>query len=634
MDFSAAMRFVVNFLVVILVATTIACGGGGSGNSSQSNQAPVASVEADFFAPKLTLVFIDGSASSDADGSITSYSWTQTGGPDVVLANADSAEASFNAPDVNVDTQLTFQLRVTDDQGASDSDTLIVTILSGLPPQGVSLSGLLTFDLISHNGAALDYNNIQQSAIRGATVELLNAADSSILQTTTSDENGGYSFQINNAGNYLVRVKAELIQQDVTPSWDFTVVDNTNEQALYVMDSDVQPVGSSSVILNLNAPSGWTGSSYGDPRVAAPFAILDFVYQAKQKIIAVEPNIVMPNLLLNWSVDNVPTSGDLAVGQIGTSFFRTDNQIYLLGAENVDTEEYDKQVVIHEWGHYFEHNFSRSDSLGGSHSGNDRLDIRVAFGEGFATALAAMLLDDPVYRDSSGNAQSRGFTFNIENNPITNRGWYSEASVQSIIYDLYDDNNEGVDSLSLGLDPLYQVLINQQKDTLAFVSIFSFVDALKDDSPGDVLAIDALLTSQNIVVDDEYGSNQTNNGGDARNLPVYMQITPDGTSIEVCSYTSNGRYNKLGNRKFVRLPITTAGNYQFVAEGATGDVDFAVYSQGERRFISEQEVEGRESTVRFLTARDYIIDIYDYAAVNTDDNSSVDRCFDLSVSPN
>ena len=83
----------------------------------------------------------------------------------------------------------------------------------------------------------------------------------------------------------------------------------------------------------------------------------------------------------------------------------------MLGDENVDTDEYDQHIVAHEFQHFLEDRISRSESPGGPHSPGDQLDLRVAFSEGFANAFSAMVLDDPVYRDSLGSPQGQGFSF-------------------------------------------------------------------------------------------------------------------------------------------------------------------------------------------------------------------------------
>jgi lysophospholipase L1-like esterase len=83
-----------------------------------------------------TGVTLDGSGSSDADGTIVSYSWTQTVGPGVTLSDDNVAQPTFTAPEVAVagDT-LTFELTVTDDDGlTSSSDTVHVTIADKISP--------------------------------------------------------------------------------------------------------------------------------------------------------------------------------------------------------------------------------------------------------------------------------------------------------------------------------------------------------------------------------------------------------------------------------------------------------------------------------------------------------------------
>ncbi len=62
--------------------------------------------------------------------SITAFAWTQTTGPAVTLNGADTAVLSFNAPVTGVDTDLTFQLTVTDDAGLTATEEVTVTVLA------------------------------------------------------------------------------------------------------------------------------------------------------------------------------------------------------------------------------------------------------------------------------------------------------------------------------------------------------------------------------------------------------------------------------------------------------------------------------------------------------------------------
>lgn len=109
----------------------------------QGNLSPIAVVAADFNATENTGVNLNGSTSSDADGSIASYQWSQISGtPTVALTNANTTIASFTAPAVNSDTPLTFQLTVTDDQGAVDTASITVMVLN------VSTSTLINVSLL------------------------------------------------------------------------------------------------------------------------------------------------------------------------------------------------------------------------------------------------------------------------------------------------------------------------------------------------------------------------------------------------------------------------------------------------------------------------------------------------------
>jgi predicted secreted protein len=91
-----------------------------------TNTPPVAVVGPTQTVPPSATVTLDGSASADADGAIVRYVWTQTTGPQVVLAGADRAKAVFTAPVGSA--SFVFQLTVTDDAGATSSAPVVVAV--------------------------------------------------------------------------------------------------------------------------------------------------------------------------------------------------------------------------------------------------------------------------------------------------------------------------------------------------------------------------------------------------------------------------------------------------------------------------------------------------------------------------
>ena len=82
------------------------------------NQAPMAVAGQNQSVDEGTSVTLDGSGSSDTDGTIVGYQWVQTGGTGISINNSTSAQASFTAPVVGIDGDtLTFSLTVADDDG-------------------------------------------------------------------------------------------------------------------------------------------------------------------------------------------------------------------------------------------------------------------------------------------------------------------------------------------------------------------------------------------------------------------------------------------------------------------------------------------------------------------------------------
>jgi hypothetical protein len=240
-----------------------------------------------------------------------------------------------------------------------------------------------------------------------------------------------------------------------------------------------------------------------------------------------------------------------------------------------------------------------------------------------------------VYRDSFFGGQARDTADDVENNSNVHPGWFSEGSVQSIIYDVFDMNADAGDAVALGFGPIHAAMTNELKHSPAFTSIYVLMSALRTRDPGSASALTQLASAQGIALGaagDDFGAAETNDGGDPRNLPVYTVIAP-GETRQVCSTATEGVYNKLGNRRLLRLDLAARQAVRITASStvAGGDPDIVLYRDGVE--VARAEALGNDTlTATASVARPYIIEVYE--AANVVPNSPVGSkttCIDVGV---
>ena len=501
----------------------------------------------------------------------------------------------------------------TDDDGDGISDAN--EIINGTDPlvsDTVTVSGKIEYERINPlnngNSSSLDSSNITVERAKEVIVKAINT--SGIIATTSTNSNGEYTLlNLPKNTEIKIRVYAKMFKEN---KWDIKVIDNTNSNVQYVIEGSFTTTGTTNSIRNLKS----TASTKTSP----PFAILDSVYLAMKKVLSVDSEAQFPSLNMKWSVNNIES---------GTYYDGVDT-IMLQGDQNGDSDEYDDHIIVHEWGHYFEDKFSRADSIGGPHGSGDSLDIRLAFGEGWGNAWSAIATDDPIYFDTMGN---NGWNMNIESATQNNPGWFSEASIQRIIYDLYDSNDDDADGLSLGFKPLYDVLVGSQKVTPAFTSIFSFIKALKDENTNEQGDIDAIVSSENIAtIEDIYGIGRTNRV----NSYPYIDYLSLGSNVSITTSISDGGsanygFNKLSNRRYIKFYVPSNGNYKISVKqtnGTNADPDFFVYKAlSPIQFIAKSEGapnNGVEEYTLNLLEGNYLIDIVNWSSSNAEFNVKIE----------
>jgi hypothetical protein len=255
----------------------------------------------------------------------------------------------------------------------------------------------------------------------------------------------------------------------------------------------------------------------------------------------------------------------------------------------------------------------------------DRLDPRVAFGEGFGYAFAAMVLNDPLVRDAVGALQNSEGRFNVESDDVNAEGWYSESSSQELLFDFFDGPGDPGDAVFLGFRPLWSVLTGEQRTTPALTTIFSFGTALKDlptTTPAEETAINTLLMAESTVTNSNaFAANETNDAGRADILPLYPTIAA-GSQVTVISTNDFGDDgNKLGARRYLRFTPNSTGTATLNVTGGTAahDIDVLVFQNGA---VIGQGVTAEESeTVQFQVSSGqlYIFEVYDCANAGCND---------------
>jgi hypothetical protein len=173
-------------------------------NAAPANQPPVANAGADITITLPTnLVNLNGSASNDPDGTISSYAWSQVSGPaQALIMTASNPASAVGGLQQGV---YVFSLTVTDNSGATATDNLTVTVngVPNLPPvanagisqsitlpaNSLTLDGSLSSD---PDGSIAAYSWAQVSGPSAAAI----AGGSSSKPTASGLVAGQYIFQL------------------------------------------------------------------------------------------------------------------------------------------------------------------------------------------------------------------------------------------------------------------------------------------------------------------------------------------------------------------------------------------------------------------------------------------------------
>ena len=399
-----------------------------------------------------------------------------------------------------------------------------------------TITGTARYNYYDDTGATGLNNFGAAKPIRHAEVHILDAAGNEIQRGETNGS-GAISLTIPRAaGSYVLRVnsRAENVHYRVS-----VLADPYNTQ-YYSLDTGFSLTGSETTlaVTIANAPATNSSSVLG-----GAFSILDQILEANEYLrtqvttassctTCVKDFDVAPKIQIYWQKGLTPAAY-YGSPQSPISFFLSESGgglyrgIYMLGGIEgdvcTDTDHFDRSVILHEYGHFLENAYGKSSSPGGSHNGNEQLDPRLAWSEGWADFFQAAVLGRSYYRDTKRNggcpAIGMGSTaqlsfpdFRMDKQngvdvPGPDEGIFREISVARTLYASIHADSAVNDGSGPGAEmkfaPIWQAFRNIGNNALSFQNMGQMNMNLRtlanSHSSGMLADLDAILAAERQV---------------------------------------------------------------------------------------------------------------------------------------
>lgn len=247
------------------------------------------------------------------------------------------------------------------------TNSIVVTVDSSV----TTLNGMVRYEDKEYGSAGFNYQSDYFKAVRFARVELLDQ-NGQALQVTHTDQSGNFSFTGVIDSQYEISV---LSITDASQGLHLAVKDRSD--ALYSARKSVS-LGSTEV-MQIDIPLTVEASG--------AFNILDVLTNAAHFTME---NTDLTQIELSAFWENNNSDGTYYCNGYDSYYCKQGKGMYIYNAVGYDTDEYDDDVLYHEFGHYFLDTLSRDDSMGGCHLLSSRdLDLRLAWSEGFGDFFPA-----------------------------------------------------------------------------------------------------------------------------------------------------------------------------------------------------------------------------------------------------
>lgn len=284
-----------------------------------------------------------------------------------------------------------------------------------------------------------------------AEIEVLNSNGDNI-QCGNTDANGNFSIQVSkNTGAVRIRVLSRAFNSKIKLS----VLEDIHLNIPYAIEATAAADSSDVTGLQLVAKARQSESSKIE---GGAFHILASIYKANQYIRTQtnDANFVAEKVSVFWKAGFNPYSYFGYPNNLLSFYKPGERKLFILGGKDgnvnqIDTDHFDTSVVLHEYGHFLEDVYGKTDSPGGYHNGDAVIDPRLAWSEGFANFFQAAAQGTNRYLDTSGfcndsqeaGSCSQNVYFRLDENgtttyydqaTLTGEGGFREISISRTLY--------------------------------------------------------------------------------------------------------------------------------------------------------------------------------------------------------
>lgn len=362
------------------------------------------------------------------------------------------------------------------------------TTISSVGGSNIAVSGKIEYEDKEYGLSGFTNNTTNYyKASRYAEVEIINSATSGAVASAFTNSSGIYRISssgfINVTSAYLRVISNTTANTSGKPSIE--IHDLSGNLYAVSCDSTFAPQAGTSVTTNLSIPTS--------NEAAGAFNLMDVFTSGGEFINSLAGT--NPTLLnAYWEVGN--SYGTWYCSGAGDPLCPQGEDIYVLNEASGDTDEYDDDVLWHEYGHFIAAKLSKDDSQGGVHylDGND-YDLRLAWSEGWGdffpaavktwlnstnpallSAVSSMPLSQ--YIDTAGNAV--GISFDIGNNSGAPYIYSSnEVAVANILWRIMKETTSKMSGV-------WDVFYNYIRTATSPINLETFWDGWLERQPGSI----------------------------------------------------------------------------------------------------------------------------------------------------